>query len=63
MLEDPAFEDRGRAAAQALRVELPSRETAARALLEDPDELVRLLARATAMPRAPWPADARAGGS
>ena len=50
LLEDPALEGRGRAAARALRVELPSREAAARALLEDPDELVRLLARATANP-------------
>jgi hypothetical protein len=48
LLEDPTLEGRGRAAARALRVELPSREVAAYALLEDPDELVRLLARATA---------------
>jgi hypothetical protein len=48
LLEDPALEGRGRAAAKALQVELPSREAAARALLEDPDELVRLLAGATA---------------
>jgi len=44
LLEDPSVEVRARAAAQALGVELPSPESAARALLEDPDELVRLLA-------------------
>ena len=48
LLEDPAFEGRGRAAAKALRVALPSRETAARSLHEDPDELLRLLVAATA---------------
>ena len=48
LLENPALAERGRAAARALRVELPSHETAARALHGDPDELVRLLAAATA---------------
>jgi hypothetical protein len=48
LVEPPTVEGRGRAAASALRVALPSREAAAHALLEDPDELVRLLARATA---------------
>ncbi len=48
LLEDPAFENRGRAAAKALRVALPSRETAERALHEDPDALVRQLVAATA---------------
>jgi hypothetical protein len=47
LLDPPSFEARGRAAARALQIELPSREAAAHALLEDPDELVRLLAHST----------------
>jgi hypothetical protein len=50
LLEDPGLDGRGRNAARALGVPLPSREAATRALLEDPDELLRLLTAATAAP-------------
>jgi hypothetical protein len=46
LLEDSDFAGRGAAAARALEVEVPSRETALRSLHEDPDELVRVLAAA-----------------
>ncbi len=47
-LDERSLRERGREAARALGVPLPTAAAAARSLLDDPDELTRLLARATA---------------
>ena len=47
LLEDQVVADRGRAAARALGVAIPSVESVTRELWDDPDDLTRQIARAT----------------
>lgn len=53
ILEEQSPERHGRAAAAALGTALPSVESVTEALLEDPDDLTRILARALRRPREP----------